>query len=34
MDLYIIGKVIDFSKWDNVIKDYENSRSKCRNFNP
>ena len=34
MDLYIMGKDIDLSKWDNAIKDYENARSKCRNFNP
>ena len=34
MDLYIMGKDTDLSKWDNTIKDYENSRSKCRDFNP
>ena len=34
MDLYIMGKDIDLSKWDNSIKDYENVRSKCRDFNP
>ena len=34
MDLYIMGKDIDLSKWDNAIKDYENARSKCRDFNP
>ena len=34
MDLYIMGKDTDLSKWDNVIKDYENERSKCRDFNP
>ena len=34
MDLYISGKDIDLSKWDNAIKDYENERSKCRDFNP
>ncbi len=34
MDLYIMGKGTDLSKWDNAIKDYENSRSKCRDFNP
>ena len=33
MDLYIMGKDTDLSKWDNTIKDYENSRSKCRDFN-
>ena len=34
MDLYIFGKESDLSKWDIVIKDYENERSKCRDFNP
>ena len=34
MDLYISGKVADLSKWDNAIKDYENERSKCKDFNP
>ena len=34
MDLYISGKDADLSKWDNAIKDYENERSKCRDFNP
>ena len=34
MDLYIYGKDTDLSKWDNAIKDYENERSKCRDFNP
>ena len=34
MDLYIMGKDIDLAKWDNSIKDYENARSKCRDFNP
>ena len=34
MDLYIMGKDTDLSKWDNAIKDYENARSKCRDFNP
>ena len=34
MDLYILGKDADLSKWDNAIKDYENERSKCRDFNP
>ena len=33
MDLYIFGKDADLSKWDNAIKDYENERSKCRDFN-
>ena len=34
IDLYIIGKDADLSKWDNVIIDYENARSKCRDLNP
>ena len=34
MDLYIFGKDADLSEWDNAIKDYENERSKCRDFNP
>ena len=34
MDLYIMGKDTDLSKWDNAIKDYENESSKCRDFNP
>ena len=34
MDLYIYGKNADVSKWDTAIKDYENERSKCRDFNP
>ena len=34
MDLYIFGKDTDLSKWDNAIKDYENERSRCRDFNP
>ena len=34
MDLYISGKDADLSKWDNAIKDYENKRSKCKDFNP
>ena len=34
MDLYIFGKESDLSKWDIVIKDYENERSKCRDFDP
>ena len=34
MDLYIFGKDADLSKWDNAIRDYENERSKCRDFNP
>ena len=34
MDLYIFGKDADLSEWDNAIIDYENERSKCRDFNP
>ena len=34
MDLYIMGKDTDLSKWDNAIKGYENARSKCKDFNP
>ena len=33
MELYISGKEADLSKWDTAIKDYENERSKCRDFN-
>ena len=34
MELYILGKNADLSKWDNAIKDYENERSRCKDFNP
>jgi len=34
MELHISGKEADLSEWDTAIKDYENERSKCRNFNP
>ena len=34
MELYISGKEADLSEWDNAIKNYENERSKCRDFNP
>ena len=34
MELYISGKGADLSEWDTAIKDYENERSKCRDFNP
>ena len=34
MQLYISGKEADLSEWDTTIKDYENKRSKCRDFNP
>ena len=34
MDLYILGKDADLSERDNAIKDYENERLRCRDFNP
>ena len=34
MDLYIFGKDADLSEWDNSIKDYENERSRCKDFDP
>ena len=34
MELYISGKEADLSEWDTAINDYENKRSKCRDFNP
>ena len=34
MELYIFGKEADLSEWDTAIKDHENERSKCRDFNP
>ena len=34
MDLYIFGKDADLSEWDIAIKDYENERSRCKDFNP
>ena len=34
MELYISGKEADLSEWDTAIKDYENEKSKCRDFNP
>ena len=34
MDLYILGENADLSEWDNAIKDYENERSRCKDFNP
>ena len=34
MELYISGKEADLSKWDTAIKDYEDERSQCRDFNP
>jgi len=34
MEVYISGKEADLSEWDNAIKDYENERAKCRDFNP
>ncbi len=33
MELYIFGKEADLSEWDTAIKDYENERAKCRDFN-
>ena len=34
MELYISGKEADLSDWDTAIKDYENEKAKCRDFNP
>ena len=34
MELYISGKEADFSELDTAIKDYEDEREKCRDFNP
>ena len=34
MELYISGKEADLSEWDTAIKNYENEKSKCRDFNP
>ena len=34
MELYISGKEADLSELDTAIKDYENERAKCRDFNP
>ena len=34
MELYISGKEADLSELDTAIKDYENERLKCRDFNP
>ena len=34
MELYISGKEADLSEWDTAIKNYEDERSKCRDFNP
>ena len=34
MELYLSGKKADLSELDTDIKDYENERSKCRDFNP
>ena len=34
MELYISGKEADLTEWDTAIKDFENKRSKCRDFNP
>ena len=34
MDLYIFGKDADLIEWDSAIKDYENERSRYKDFNP
>ena len=34
MELYLSGKEVALSELDTAIKDYENERSKCRDFNP
>ena len=34
MELYIFGKEADLSEWDTAIKNYEDERSQCRDFNP
>ena len=34
IELFISGKEADLSEWDTAIKDYENERAKCREFNP
>ena len=34
MELYISGKEADLSEWDTALKNYENDRSKCTDFNP
>ena len=34
MELFISGKEADLSEWDTAINDFENQRSKCRDFNP
>ena len=34
MEFYLSGKEADLSELDTAIKDYENERSKCRDFNP
>ncbi len=34
MNLYIFGQDADLSEWDSAIKDYENERSRCKDFNP
>ena len=34
MELYLSGKETDLSELDTAIKDFENERSKCRDFNP
>ena len=34
IDLYIFGKDANLSEWNNAIKDFENERSRCRDFHP
>ena len=34
MEKYISGKEADLSKWVTAIQDYENEKSKCKDFNP
>ena len=34
IELYISVKQADLSESDTATKDYENERSKCRDFNP
>ena len=34
MELYLSGKEADLSELDTAIKDFENERSKCIDFNP
>ena len=34
MEVYISGKEADLSKWETVIKDYQNEKSKCKDVYP